>query len=256
MKPAEIIIPCLDNLQYTRRCYESLKRHTSIPFRLTFIDNASGAPSRKYLERISREESGVKLIRNSRNLGAPAAFNQGIASSDADLIILLNNDTVMTEGWASKLLKALKRCPAGGIAAPLLNPPPGKKMSLREINRLAVFIELKNRGSLREVPGVTSTCMAIRREVVEKIGNFDENYGPGTNDDHDFCLRAREAGFKIICSEEVFIYHYWNKTLGRMGLRELDRKNREYFISKFGDAALKFLSETGQLRDQTGDSCR
>ncbi|NLB34767.1 MAG: glycosyltransferase [Elusimicrobia bacterium] len=50
IKPVDIIVPCLNNLQYTRKCYERLKKNTQISFKLTFVDNGSRLPTQNYLK--------------------------------------------------------------------------------------------------------------------------------------------------------------------------------------------------------------
>lgn len=240
-----IIMPCKDNLFYTRICIETLTKNTLIPYELIIIDNASKAPTKKYLNNLKLTRK-ARVITNKRNLGAPAAFNQGIRAASGDIMILLNNDTLLTEGWAERLMRALKSYPKAAAAAPLLNPPDAPEISIREVIRTAAYIQLRNRGTVTEVPGVTSTCLALKKEVLDILGGFDENYGLGTNDDHDLCLRIRKEGYKIILVEDVFVYHYWGRTLSKMGMDELDRRNRKYFISKFGSEALSHLKEVGQ----------
>ena len=50
-------------------------------------------------------------------------------------------------------------------------------------------------------------CVAFRRELVNKIGGLDEDFGLGFYEDDDYCLRSLEAGFRLVCLEDVFVYH-------------------------------------------------
>jgi len=76
--------------------------------------------------------------------------------------------------------------------------------------------------------------MLIRRAVIEKVGEFDERFGYGTFEDNDFCLRARQAGFRVFVAAEVFIHHFAGRTFDALGLdREgLLRRNEELFEDK------------------------
>ena len=123
----------------------------------------------------------------------------------------------------------------------------------KEIQRTAAFVFLARKGVFKVVPAVTSFCMLTKREVIDRIGVFDESYGLGTNDDHDFCLRAREAGYKIICASDTLVFHFYNRTLGNLNIKELDRRNREYFVWKFGERGLKFYEEVKQPYGTRGE---
>jgi len=84
------------------------------------------------------------------------------------------------------------------------------------------------------------------RQAVNLIGGFDENYGMGTNDDHDFCIRTRMAGYSIICVLDTFVFHFYSRTLQTTGSQNLDKKNRAYLVSKFGRTGLEYFEAIDQ----------
>src|SRR5262249_51888979 len=87
-----IVLLTHGQLDYTRLCVESIRRHTDEPYELVFVDNASPDGTVDYL----RSLGGVKLIVNAENRGFPAAANQGIRAAVGRQILLLNNDTLVT----------------------------------------------------------------------------------------------------------------------------------------------------------------
>lgn len=227
------------------------------------ISNGSCDGTNEYLEGLGAEGKVSEIIINRDNLGAPRAFNQGIEKAGGEFIVFLNNDTAVSSSWAGKMRRCLEKVKSAGLAGPVTNPrednrkntpaPGGGFSGLGSIQKMAAYVELTGGRQHAVVPGITSFCMMSKREVVEKIGGFDEAYGRGTNDDHDFCLRALKAGYRIICALGVYVYHFYNTTLGGLNIEELDIKNREYFVGKFGKQGLKYLSEIGQPYGKRGE---
>jgi GT2 family glycosyltransferase len=78
---------------------------------------------------------------------------------------------------------------------------------------------------------VEGSCMFIKREVLDKIGYFDENFGMGYREEVDLAFRAREAGYKIVSCPTATYIHLVSQTNGRLGI---DNSTHEYFMSKWG----------------------
>jgi len=79
-------------------CLNAIGAHTS-DHEVIVIDNGSDPPFASSMK---------SLIRNETNLGFPVAVNQGIRAAKGDIICLLNNDVIVTPGWADNLIKALR----------------------------------------------------------------------------------------------------------------------------------------------------
>src|SRR5207244_7609631 len=114
----------------------------------------------------------------------------------------------------------------------------------RDRNGLPGFAARRRRefaGNGIGVERLTGFCLLVRREVLEKIGGFDERYGVGYFDDDDLCMQARQAGFQLVVAQNVFIHHFGNKTFQRLGLdcRKQLRENFEQFKEKWGSEATK-----------------
>jgi glycosyltransferase involved in cell wall biosynthesis len=102
---ASIIIPCWNQLEFTRLCLPALVRHTRPPWELIVIDNGSTDGTGIYLAG-ARDVAPVlvTVVSNTQNLGFPAAINQGLKAARGDYLVLLNNDAVVTDGWLSQLV--------------------------------------------------------------------------------------------------------------------------------------------------------
>ena len=97
MKKYSIIIPVCGEIETTKRCIDSINANTN-DHEIIIIDNGSEP------EYYGQE----KIIRNEENKGFPVAVNQGIKEAKGEVIIILNNDTIVTENWLKKIGKHLE----------------------------------------------------------------------------------------------------------------------------------------------------
>ncbi len=264
MKKTSIIIPCFNQLEYTKLCLESVVRYTDVPYELILIDNASSDGTSGYLKslktRSSRREhkkSGrysVQLIRNIKNLGYAKAINQGIEAAQGDFILFLNNDTVVTEGWLRKMINCAESDPAVGIVGvesidyAILDADISKSTllyrNLSQMHKYARNLAVVNTGNWHEVPVVYGFCMLIKKEVVNKIGLLDEQFGVGRLDDDDYCLRAKQKGYRVVCCDGVFIHHFGSRSFfgKRLDAKKQMRKNYEIFFWKWGKKGIEHVT--------------
>jgi GT2 family glycosyltransferase/tetratricopeptide (TPR) repeat protein len=240
-----ILILCHNQVAYTRLCLESILRHTRSPYELVLVDNGSSDETPAYLEEIRRRlgSERIEIIRNESNLGFPAGCNQALARARGGYLVFLNNDTVVTPGWLDGLIAAmLAAWPDAGLVGPVTNgapPPQGIEVDYREPEEAAAFAAQRRKthaGRTLDSRRVTGFCLLTRREVLERTGHFDERFGLGFFDDDDLCVRARQAGFRLLIALDVYIHHFGSRTFRGLGVdtRALGRENFERFRSKWG----------------------
>jgi len=203
----------------------------------------------------------VAVIRNETNLGFPKGCNQGPAEARGDYLVLLNNDTVVTEGWAEGLVRLLLFDPPHtGMVGPVTNgaPPPqyveafrvqqpafsGQRsaISVAEVDSFAAKRRRDFKGQALNAERITGFCLAIRRDVLEAVGGkLDEGYGLGYFEDDDLCVRVRNAGFRPAVALDVFIYHFGTLTYAGLGIdsRKLMLEGFERFKEKWGEERAK-----------------
>lgn len=233
-----IIILTRDRLDLTKKCIESIVRHTDVPIEWVFVDNGSTDGTVNYLKNID----GAKVIVNEENKGFAAACNQGIKVAEGKFILLLNNDTVVTPGWLRNMHNWLQLDPSIGIIGPVSNfVAPIQRVddavyqTLEELDTYA-----KSRSVIFEGRGfyphrLIGLCMLFSREVVDRIGGLDERFFPGNYEDDDFCIRARIAGYKLWVAQNVFIHHEGHGTFGGRDIeyKLLSLENAEKFRKKW-----------------------
>lgn len=210
---ASIVIPASGGRALTEACVASIARWTALEHEVVLVDN--GSPDDTAAWFTARGE-GV-LVRSATALGFAAAVNLGIAASEGDAVVLLNNDTVVCEGWLDALVGALTG--DVGLAGPRSNyviaeqrlddvPDPGPRLDAYAAARRAEYA-----GQGARVPRLSGLCMAIRRDVIERIGGFDPVFYPGYFEDDDYSLRARRAGYALWLCEDSLIWHKGSQTI-------------------------------------------
>lgn len=241
MRPsATVVIPCFNAWEYTEACLSSLARCTPEPYDVVLIDNGSTDGTS---ERFQAVGSGT-LVRNAENLGFSIAANQGIELAAGDVVVLLNNDTIVTEGWLGALLDALVADEDVGVAVPVSNfvidpqkvPVTYSAAPGEELEAFAADRAHRLAGQGRDLTRISGLCMAIRRELLAQIGGFDPRFRLGNFEDDDFALRARSAGWRLRLREDSFIHHFGHRAFAQIeeDFDALLHENAARFCLKWG----------------------
>ncbi len=225
-------------------------RYTRPPYEIILVDNGStdGTPAYLYevasLAGASCGPARVVVLRNDTNRGFAAGCNQALAEARGHYLVLLNNDTVVTEGWLDTLVGwSLHDWPHVGLVGPMSNQAPPPQLcpvaykNLIDLPAFARRHRTDHAGKGLRVERLTGFCLLARREVLEQIGGLDEQFGVGFFEDDDLCVRAQQAGFALVLAQDVFIHHFGNRTFQALGLdtAALLRDNLETFKAKWGE---------------------
>lgn len=234
-----IIIPVLNQHKMTEICLDLVEKHTPKgSYEIILIDNGSSPPAWEGLKR----RGELIIIHNTSNLGFPMAVNQGIKAAKGDVICLLNNDVFVSSTW-TKMLDYLKD--GVGIVGPMTGYASGIQKILlplyesdEELEERAIDFHRSNPHAIREVNWVIGFCMMITREVIDKVGPLDESGWPCCGEEVDFCLRARQKGFRIGIARDIYVHHQgsvtFRETHSTNEYNALCRKNSDYLYKKWG----------------------
>jgi GT2 family glycosyltransferase len=231
----DIIIVTSNARNLLRRCILSVKKHTDLPHLITVVDNGSTDGTLDFL----KSQSNLHIISNDKNIGFPKAMNMGIKRTGGNLIVCLDDDVEVTKNWLRGLLVHINRTGVGIVGCKIVFPDGTIHAAEYRIKpRMIVGYGEKDTGQkeyTREVDALIGPCWLIKREVVKKIGYFDERFYPCQHEDLDFCIRARSAGFKIIYNGKVkVIHHNLRRDSGLFG------ENMQKFLTKWKDLRYPF----------------
>ena len=231
----DIIIPIWNQLAFTKDCLDSIVLNTETGYGIIAVDNGSGEETRVYLEDLQRSSKvPFKLIRNKDNLGFIKAVNQGVAASKAASVCLLNNDTIVTKGWLRSMIAAAESSSDIGIVNPASNNLGQKPAPGEPIEAYAQRLKSGISGTV-EMAHAVGFCMLIKRDVINRIGLFDEIYGMGNFEDTDYSKRAIKAGYKCVMDSGSYVYHRENASFKKLkGSDEGFKRNREIYEFRWG----------------------
>lgn len=235
-----IITLTYNNLKYTKKYIESLYKYTR-NFELIIVDNGSTDGTREYLKTLS---GNVKLIFNDENLGFSKGNNQGIKIAEGEYIGFLNNDILLYPNWFEECEKVFQQENAAFVSPRHINP---HFDDTNERNYIRFFQkEFKyDKEYEKNFDECVFSCVITKREILDRIGIFDENYFPAFFEDNDIKYRAVVEGYGIYVSNSVCFFHFGSVT-SKDNDYKLD-KNRKYYYSKYPFA--EYLSISGRDRD-------
>jgi len=235
-----IVIPVFNQLEYTKNCLESIRMNTRIPYEVIVVNDGSTDGTAEYL----MTQKDLIIITNKKNYGYPYSCNQGIRKAVNKHVVLLNNDTIVTENWLVNLLEVMEQNPKTGIVGPVSNKISGLQFdseanytSIPAMHFYAKSIHEKRKYSWMPSPRVAFICALINKELISILGGLDERFSPGNFEDDDFCLRAQLAGYKTIIAQDVFIHHFGSKSFKANGNEEYAKRlerNKQIFVDKWG----------------------
>ncbi|MGY2167524.1 glycosyltransferase family 2 protein [Pseudomonas gingeri] len=199
--------------------------------RVIVVDNGSHDGSLMKLEHPQARGKALRILHNTANLGFAVACNQGARLSTAPNLLFLNPDAVLAIDAMDCLLRALHRSPEiGAVGGFLCNPdgteqaggrrvfPTPRRAFMRAfgLSRLTKFFPtvfsdfLLHKEPLPAAPivveAISGACMLVKREAIESVGLWDEDYFLHC-EDLDWCMRFRQAGWSVLFVPDARVTH-------------------------------------------------
>jgi GT2 family glycosyltransferase len=243
---SSIIIVTFNGEPFTRLCIASLIANTPTGgYEIIVIDNGSADGTPNYLRTIAANHQHIRVIPNTANRGFAAANNQGLAAARGEVLVLLNNDTMVPPHWLGRL-EAHLADPAVGLVGPTTNRAPNEAKIETAYNTHGEFLAFAERqyqafgGESFDIPMLIMFAVAMRREVYQAVGGLDENFGIGMFEDDDYALRVRQQGYRILCARDCFVHHFGQASLGTLThdgeFQRIFDRNQAYFEKKWNRA--------------------
>lgn len=251
MTELSICILALNSRDLLQDCLNSIRQFPPDgDYEILIADNGSDDGT---VDMLHEEFPEIPLILNKENLGFTKPNNQMLHLAKGDFLLLLNPDTLLKEDCFNPQIRYLEANPQVGVSIPkVLN---GDGSFQRQSRRgeatpeevIGYFFKLgkifpKSRAlngylmfwlpedEIAEVKAVSGSCMFIRRETWEQVGDFDEQFF-AYQEDSDFCMRVRKKGWKVMYVPISSIIHYGGEGGSKsQPVNSIYQWHRSYFL--------------------------
>ncbi|TFE27862.1 glycosyltransferase family 2 protein [Cohnella luojiensis] len=233
-----IVIPTYNQQAFLAQCIDSIIANTDSPYEIIVVDNASTDGTAAYLQELGGQIR-YRVLENNR--GFAGAVNVGMMMAKGRTILLLNNDTLVTENWLANLLICLNSDEGIGMVGPVTNYISGEQkinvpyVDVADMPRFARENNRSDASRWQRIDRLTGFCLLFRRELFEGVGFFDEGFEIGNFEDDDYNIRVRMLGKSLVIAKDTFIHHFGSVSMKALGDRfqEVNDRNHFYFMDKW-----------------------
>lgn len=235
-----IIIIGTNQIHHTVNCIKSIYENTK-DFELIVVDNFSSDGTTEYLHGLPYDN--VKVIRTNRKETFAVSNNLGLRLAEGEYVIFLNNDTIVSNDWDSKMLSHFDNVPFKNIGAvgPVSNMSNGSQMVKKQ--KSEAWYE-GHKGRWKHTGILYGWCVMVKKHILDEIGGFDERF-ENAWEDNDLSLRIQLAGYKLIIAYDTYIDHVGQGTLKTQLSQEeymiSGEKNRKVYFDKWANKKHKKL---------------
>lgn len=243
MPSVAIVIPHCNGKEILLRCLESLQSDGYDDKRVILVDNASTDDS---VIEARKAFPWLEVLALGRNLGFSGGINAGIRYADAEIVVLLNNDTVVSPGWLHPLVQALEHDNRVAAVQPKLRSWFQKELfdyaggAGGEIDRWGypfcwgrIFTtrerDTGQYNQPRNIFWASGSASAWRKSAVVEAGLLDENFFAHM-EEIDLCWRLHLMGYDVRYQPGPEVYHRSGATLGEEALRKKFLNHRNSWL--------------------------
>ena len=222
-----IVIPTRDRVELLSMCVNSILEKTAYPhYQIVVVDNGStDEKALAYLDSIAKDER-VKVIRADIPFNYSALNNLGVAQTDGEYLVLMNNDIEITQtDWLEEMLAFACQPDIGCVGAQLWYPNNtlqhgGVVLGIGGVASHAHkgiprgnFGYFGRASAHQMFSAVTAACLMIRKSTYQAVDGFDETLKVAYND-VDFCLKARAQGLRNLYNPFASFIHHESASRG------------------------------------------
>ncbi len=256
-RPVDIVIPSFQDSERVATLVASIRKTVPAGMARVFVaDDASGPEHVAALRAIA----GIEVLAGTDNRGFAANVNRGLRATDRTRdVVVLNSDMQARDGWLACLQFASQQGDDIGIVGARLLYPDGRIQFAGTARNLGAPEWFDHRYRFKPadwgpaamagpVLAVTGACMYVRRATIERIGLLDEAY-PMAYEDVNWCLRAWQAGLRVMYFPAASLYHHESVTRGT-DVGERERESQRVFWERWRDFfdARRVHTDEGKLR--------
>jgi GT2 family glycosyltransferase len=229
-----IVIPSHHRADLLQDCLESVTLHAPAQTEIIVVDD--GSPG-AVISQAAQSVRGVQVIQLTRRSGFCIAANEGIRAARGQIIELLNDDTIVTPGWAEAALRQFSTTNIGAVAPLVFQGTPNQSGPVR-IDSAGDEYDLggfaRKRGHQAtltdkwlqtcEVFGASASSAFYRRAALEQVGLFPEEFG-AYFEDVDLSWRLNQAGYRTLFEPTSRVWHRCGSSYRRRSRKVIEQQS-------------------------------
>ena len=193
-----MVVPVWNQLDYTKRLVESIRRFVAIPHKIVFVNNGSKDGTTQYLNNLQKANpADVEVIHLHTNAGFARATNLGMARCEGHMLWLNNDAEFVRPGTLEAMVHILESQPNLGAVGPVSDAVMGPQ-------QIALNQSYPELHMARFLIGF---CMLVREDAWKRVGKLEEGYNTSSQDDLDYSIRLRRAGYSLAIARRCFVQH-------------------------------------------------
>lgn len=274
-----IVLLTYNGERFLRQCLAHL---LPLPdgFRLLIVDNGSRDRSVEIARQLGAG-SDVLVLENGANFGFSGGMNRGIRLATAErkqehgrrnnceIVVLLNQDTQYLEGWHEQIVEPFDDPSVGAVGCKIYEPDRttishvGGRVVEPRCTTIHIGQGEQDRGQyqqLIDVPYATGAALALRVDMLHKVGLFDERFNPAYMEEVDLCERIWKAGYRVVVNPAARLIHEENSSTAERWMRDylvararlllvIKRRPLTQLFGDFAQAEQAFLEQDEGLPD-------
>ena len=250
-----IVIPCYNQVNYTYACLQSILEFTrDVTYEVIIADDVSTDATAN----LGQYTEGLVICRNETNQGFLRNCNHAAKAARGKYIMFLNNDTKVTEGWLSSLVRLIESDSTIGMVGSKLVYPDGR---LQEAGGIIWsdgsgwnYGRLDNPDKaeynyVKDVDYISGAAILLPHWLWKQIGGFDERFTPAYCEDSDLAFEVRKAGYRVVYQPLSKVIHFEGVSNGTdvngTGLKRYQVENSQKLKEKWAEEFKKQCVNTG-----------
>lgn len=256
-----VLIPQYGRTELTARAVQAVRR-SDHPGEVEILVYDNGSPEGPGPV---ADRDDVVVVRSAENTGFGPAINALAGRAGGDLLLILNNDTVVDPSALRLMVERHLTQDDVGAVSPQYRDFSGQVLEMGGVvgragrARQLFHHEVPPR-SLTRMPFPvhygSAACLLVSRDRFLSMGGFDDAYAPAYYEDTDLCLRLRQDGLRTVVEPRAVVYHHEGATGGRdvhQGLKSYQLVNRRTFADRWEEQLNAFgeIDEGALIREMT-----
>lgn len=238
---ASVVISAWKDAPHLPECLDALHRsQATTPYDVVVACNE---PTSELLDWLDRNVSGAELMSFPVNRGFGGALNEGARHAGGELLVLLNDDAVVADGWLDALVASVDAEPgAGAVGSRVLAPDgaPREDGTVLWSDGSVTLVDDYYRADpppplgIRRVDYCSAVSLLVRASTWREVGGFDEGYYPAYYEDVDLCLKIGSLGQTVLYQPASVVRHQQGASSSSRYRVFLRDRNRHRLVARWG----------------------